>query len=294
MNIKHLLLFTIGVVSIFFSSTNLTAGELFANIDRDSRLESVQWKKFATTDMGDYYQIQVIDDNSAILWRGPKEARDNNPYIFSSLHYGESLPQLLFDIDGDSYAELLAPVHQSDVRAVFYRKLRWMGGYFESLPSQALMMRHLGSDHFSWVSQEHTHGIWVSKFGSVNNSGLVKADIVYYNRDGVWKGGVALLRFTSDGAVVHRWINPLARAQTNTSSRQEAVAKKKTIGTVYGLDPHGDGFLSVRKKPRAKEIGRLYNGDRVEILGKSGKWYKIKNIKSRKVGWSHSNWIRVN
>lgn len=61
-------------------------------------------------------------------------------------------------------------------------------------------------------------------------------------------------------------------------------------GVVSGLDPNGDGFLSIRTKPKGAEIGRLYNGNKVKILKKSGKWYKIKTS-SGKTGWSHGNWI---
>jgi len=287
------LLFGTVLMPIVCLAGDSRAGNLTADIDHDGKAESVQWRKFATTDMGDYYQIQVIDNSGALLWRGPKETKDNNPYVFSSLQYGESLPQLLFDVDGDGYTELLAPEHQSDVRAPSYRALRWKDKHFEQLPSRTLIMKDQGSDYFTWEGGQQSYGIWVSKFKGVDNKGLVKADIVYYNRNGVWKGGVALLRFTSGGAVVHRWIKPLAGIQTNTSRSKVPVAKKKIIGTVYGLDPNGDGFLSVRRKPRSKEIGRLYNGDRVEILDRSGKWYKIKDIKSRKIGWSHSNWIMV-
>lgn len=64
------------------------------------------------------------------------------------------------------------------------------------------------------------------------------------------------------------------------------------MGVVYGLDPNGDGFLSIRNSPKGNEIGRLYNGNKVEILSRSGKRYKIKNINTGQVGWSHSNWIR--
>ena len=46
LNIKHFLTFTIGFVSILFMTSHLSAGELFADIDNDSRLESVQWRKF--------------------------------------------------------------------------------------------------------------------------------------------------------------------------------------------------------------------------------------------------------
>ncbi len=65
------------------------------------------------------------------------------------------------------------------------------------------------------------------------------------------------------------------------------------IGIVQGLDPNGDGFLSLRKQPKSTEIGKLHNGDAVEILDRSGKYYKVKDIKSRKVGWAHSNWIKI-
>lgn len=61
---------------------------------------------------------------------------------------------------------------------------------------------------------------------------------------------------------------------------------------VQGLDPNGDGFLSVRNAPdsSAKEIGRIYNGDSVEIINKKEKWYNIKF--GNQYGWAHSNWIK--
>ena len=64
------------------------------------------------------------------------------------------------------------------------------------------------------------------------------------------------------------------------------------MGIVYGLDPNGDGFLSLRRKPNSTQIGKLYEGDQVKILGHRGKWYKVKDLNSNKVGWSHSNWIK--
>lgn len=67
----------------------------------------------------------------------------------------------------------------------------------------------------------------------------------------------------------------------------------KKIGIVYGLDPNDDGFLSIRQKPNSKEIGRLYNGNRVEILGKRGKWYRIRTLNSGLIGWSYTKWIIV-
>ena len=65
----------------------------------------------------------------------------------------------------------------------------------------------------------------------------------------------------------------------------------KKIGIVYGLDPNADGFLSIRRKPNSREIGKLYNGNKVEILSKRGKWYKIRTLNSGLVGWSCNKWI---
>jgi hypothetical protein len=67
------------------------------------------------------------------------------------------------------------------------------------------------------------------------------------------------------------------------------------MGVVNGLDPKGDGFLSIRdklpKNGNSHEIGRLYNGDKVKIIGKEGTWYKIQLKNTNGYGWSHANWI---
>ena len=68
--------------------------------------------------------------------------------------------------------------------------------------------------------------------------------------------------------------------------------KDTSVGIVHSLDPNGDGFLSIRTKPKGREIGKLYNGDKVKILSQKGKWYKVKEISSGMVGYAHSNWIR--
>lgn len=72
-----------------------------------------------------------------------------------------------------------------------------------------------------------------------------------------------------------------------------SILLSSELGTVYGLDPNGDGFLALRKKPKSTQIGKLYNGDKVKILDRRGKWYKVKEVRSGKIGWSHSNWISV-
>ncbi|SFV65147.1 ankyrin repeat protein, putative [hydrothermal vent metagenome] len=65
------------------------------------------------------------------------------------------------------------------------------------------------------------------------------------------------------------------------------------MGVVYNLNPNGDGFLSIRTKPKGTKTGELYNGDKVKIFTKQGKWYKIKAIGTGETGWVHKNWIKI-
>jgi hypothetical protein len=50
-----------------------------------------------------------------------------------------------------------------------------------------------------------------------------------------------------------------------------------TLSEVRGLDPRGDGFLTVRRGPSSKYqmIERLHNGDRVISCDNHGKWIGI-------------------
>lgn len=51
-----------------------------------------------------------------------------------------------------------------------------------------------------------------------------------------------------------------------------------STGTIVGLDPQGDGFLSVRSGPggsKYREIDRVYNGMRVFICEYKGPWLGV-------------------
>jgi hypothetical protein len=89
-------------------------------------------------------------------------------------------------------------------------------------------------------------------------------------------------------------------------------------GEIIGLDPNGDGFLSVRSGPggsQFKEIDRLYNGNKVYICANNGPWLGAiyndrrdldqscgvsKPWQTRqpytgpcRYGWVHSKYVRV-
>ncbi len=91
-----------------------------------------------------------------------------------------------------------------------------------------------------------------------------------------------------------------------------------STGEVKGLDPKGDGFLSVRSGPGGshfREVDRLFNGNYVYICGESGPWLAVVYSNRRELGgdcgvatpqrvrqaysgpcrqgWIHSRYVRV-
>ena len=184
-------------------------GKFRGDIDGDGKEEIIAWKRFGATQMGNYYQLFVLDDDGSLLWEGPKEKDEGNPLVFSSLDFGISMPQLLIDFDHDGSMELLAPLPQSDVSPTYYRKLRWRKTYFEPLLSNALMRSSPGSNRFVWKATLKSYGTWVSKLEPYSN-GLIKADVTEYSNDESVRMGTALIRFDRKGATVEQWLKPLS------------------------------------------------------------------------------------
>ena len=80
-------------------------------------------------------------------------------------------------------------------------------------------------------------------------------------------------------------------------SAETAAAYDSCGGRVHGLSAHynpatGSGFLAVRAGPRssASQIGELFNGDEVVILGRQGNWYRI-DAQGIGLGWAYYKWI---
>jgi hypothetical protein len=99
-----------------------------------------------------------------------------------------------------------------------------------------------------------------------------------------------------------------AFADAQTVTTQETVTRSVTIttpmnlegssgcaavGRVVGLDPQGDNFLSVRKRPHgssgsAYEVDQLFTNDRVCIVGSDGRWL---NVRYERKGRMFSGWV---
>jgi hypothetical protein len=87
-----------------------------------------------------------------------------------------------------------------------------------------------------------------------------------------------------------------------------------STGQVVGLNPRGDGFLSVQSGPGGRpyrEIDRVFNGNQVYICGEVGPWLAVVYPAGRdcgvgtpwpirqpytgpcRYGWIHSRYVRV-
>lgn len=73
---------------------------------------------------------------------------------------------------------------------------------------------------------------------------------------------------------------------------QPQVTEYPLTHEVRGLDPQGDGFLSLRVAPAANttELRKLIEGTKFAVLGTEGRWYKVR-LSDGQEGWAHSNWI---
>jgi len=70
------------------------------------------------------------------------------------------------------------------------------------------------------------------------------------------------------------------------------ASQKNQNAVVQGLESTGDDFLAVRDRPEGKLLGKLYDGDRVVLLERSGKWYHIKRVSDGLRGWSYYKWLK--
>ena len=209
---KVWIIFIILFIGSEFSSANLLNSTLKGDIDGDGRNEIITWNKFATSDLGDFYQLKIYDNNGQLLWQGPKVEDTENPYIFGRWDFGESMPEALIDIDNDGQAELLAPSPTSDVSPIYYRIFSWNGRRLVNRRPAVLMRSKKDLNHFIWVNPypgDGTQGSWVSSLEQGNSAQDAIATVTQMQANGNSQEGKARLFFNSYGAKVLKWILPL-------------------------------------------------------------------------------------
>jgi hypothetical protein len=222
---------------------------LKGDIDGDGMNETVAWKKFKTTDLGDFYQLFVFDDDRRLLWKGPAVADKENRYVFWNWDFGESLPEALLDVDGDNQAELLAPSPQSDVSPVFYRILAWNGRRFVERRPGVLMRSTRDPSRFIWVNPypgEGDRGAWVSRIIPQNSIHRARAEVTEANRGG-YRMGEALIRFMPWGARILEWKKRLAVVSDDQDSSGDKSQSYSYIARLSSRDHYNSRGHRLRR-----------------------------------------------
>lgn len=183
--------------------------EIYADLNRDGVAERITWKKFATTELGDYYQIVVTDSYGNIIWKGPKVTDESSPFFIASLDTGVSIPQIVADIDNDGYLEMLIPSPASDISPLWYERLKWKNGKFIPMRSAILQYDPYNTNiPFKWIYRyPGIYSFWAMMFKRVNNK--IKASVTGIYPDGSNDYGEVYLHFVNGGAMAQYWIKPL-------------------------------------------------------------------------------------
>ncbi len=182
--------------------------QLLGDIDGDGKKELVVWKKFAKQDIGKFYQIYIYQKSGRLLWNTPATTDAKNLYAFGSWKFGDSLPEVLVDIDQDNQTELLAPLASSTTSPVYYRIFGWNGHRLVARHQEVLMCSTKVPNRFIWVNPFPNNGnnrCWVSSMSPGKNSDEVVANIMALNSNKE-EIGKAVLKFDAYGAKVKRWI----------------------------------------------------------------------------------------
>jgi len=222
---------------------------LRGDIDGDGLSETIAWKRFATTDLGDFYQLYVFDDDGGLLWKGPAQADSKNRYIFGDWDFGESLPEALLDLDGDRQAELLAPSPQSDISPVFYRIFGWNGKRFVERRPGVLMQSKDDPSRFVWVNpypKEGDRGVWISRIIPQNSIYNAKVEVIEA-KSGSYRMGRAIVRFVPWGAHIIEWEKPLSPIYDTRNSGAKSSHSYSYIARISSKDHYNSRGLRLRR-----------------------------------------------
>lgn len=236
--------------------------DLSVDIDLDGESERITCIKFAENEEeGTFYQIQIRDDDNALLWEGPELMDFNKPFVFGSWHHGCSFPEFAADIDGDGHVEIVSNTPASDVSPTLFQTFRWKAGRLHISDQGVLLERPQGSGNFPWSNTDEWKGTWIHAFESGAENGRVQVRLMSYDGGATARIGSALVTFNRKGFVIDRWIEPLVDASNdNGDPANNGPGAMLQNNAYHARLGRGDHFNS--KGTRLKSVVDILRQDR--------------------------------
>jgi len=203
------------------------SNRLYGDVDGDGNDEILVWQKVATKEVGDFYRLSIYRPDGTLLWHSPPSESIDDPYAFGSWDFGESLPEVLIDIDGDGQAELLAPAPASDVSPVFYRIFGYNGRALVARRPGVLLRSRRNPQRFIWVNpvpKDRPVQTWVSRLEPGGSPMEAIAQVVRSDGGESIQMGKVRLRFDRYGAQIVGWIEPLGGTPSPPKSYRARIS----------------------------------------------------------------------
>jgi len=166
-------------------------------------------KKGAVT----YYQLQLLRRDGSLLWAGPRAS--SRPQPLRAYRSAESIqmPEIFADVDHDGKCELLISAPREKVGAAVYHRYRWEQGRFVALSDASLLQKNPPKGGtFVWkdgvddgLKFDQWYIIALRPSGKSDEARATLISLVDPKHYRLYRGR-ALLRFTSEGAALLRWI----------------------------------------------------------------------------------------
>jgi len=227
--LKKLLILWLGLIAVItyadstiklYDTTYYTA--LDGDVDGDGVIETYKLEKFANSEFGDYYKLKLYRGDK-LLWSAPSVDNGSDPFTFGVWDDGVSMLDIVIDIDGDGKAELLSMPPSGDVASIPVQVMRYDGKKVINT-DEYLIMDYNDSNRLRWIKSHkykspmsNTNEGWATGFEKYDNKGTIKTYIFYMLENGDARGGNALIRFVTGGAVVVKWLEPLDITRGNKS-----------------------------------------------------------------------------
>ncbi|MCX7718776.1 MAG: VCBS repeat-containing protein [Candidatus Sumerlaeaceae bacterium] len=242
--------------------------EFQADLDGDGWLETVRVKFSGRNDQGEFFHLEVANGEGRVIWTGPKDLDPDNRLVFGNLEFGQTMPTVIADIDGDGAVELVAGAPQSDVSPRWFRVLRWSHGAFKPVRSGSLFEDPPGSKLFPWGETQEYKGRWINELWPSPDgaAGEFEAELIEYPGETSIRSGRGVVEATPQGFRLVRMITPMRKPEAEPP---EETPNSGTSGSGSVLAAYmcqiGDEDLRNSKGERLKTVRDILAQDRANF-----------------------------